>query len=131
MAIKTKYRLALSLLLPAALLLVARNLLAQPPAESLMGTYPLPKIVGMSGETKTAHNPRRCIMAVKAYKFDLKCPRCGKQINRITEIVFLSDWTMIVDGQCCGIEITSTRDSGERRNVLAEIPLPPDAIHYH
>ncbi len=49
MVTDTKFRLALSILLLAYMLIVARNVFGQ----GMMGTFPLPKIVGMTGSPVT------------------------------------------------------------------------------
>ena len=46
----------------------------------------------------------------------IKCPKCGKGI-KVTELLFNSNFTIIVNGHCCGYEITS----GEL-NILSLVP---------
>ena len=54
---------------------------------------------------------------VIARPFELRCPRCRKKMTSFTEILFLDNFTVVVNGICCSAEITS----GEL-NILELLP---------
>ena len=54
---------------------------------------------------------------VLARPFRLNCPRCKQPMKTFTSILFIEDYKVIVEGICCGAEITS----GEM-NVLELFP---------
>lgn len=44
---------------------------------------------------------------VVARPFCLRCPRCHEVMKTFTSIIFVEDYKVIVDGICCGAQITS------------------------
>jgi hypothetical protein len=46
-------------------------------------------------------------MPIIARPFQLRCPRCKELMDHFTEILFVSDYTIVVNGTCCNKSITS------------------------
>lgn len=44
---------------------------------------------------------------VIAKEFSLRCPRCKNEMTHFTQIMFCDDYTVVVNGLCCGVQITS------------------------
>lgn len=44
---------------------------------------------------------------VIAKPFKFRCPRCREVITHYTEILFVDGFLIVVNGVCCGYEITS------------------------
>lgn len=44
---------------------------------------------------------------VLAKPLQLRCPRCKNLMNHFTEIIFVEGFVIVVNGICCGAEITS------------------------
>lgn len=47
----------------------------------------------------------------------VRCPTCRQVMRNFTEVLFTSNYTVILEGECCGAVITS----GEL-NILALMP---------
>jgi hypothetical protein len=42
-----------------------------------------------------------------AKPFNLRCPRCKQNMQTFSEILFVEGFLVVVNGICCGYEITS------------------------
>jgi hypothetical protein len=52
-----------------------------------------------------------------ARKHSIACPNCRQEIQSYHSIWFVENYTVVIEGRCCGEEITS----GER-NILGLFP---------
>lgn len=60
---------------------------------------------------------------VKVSPVIIRCPTCRKPMIHFTQILFGSNFTVILNGQCCGAEITS----GEL-NIMQLLPLQTEKL---
>lgn len=65
-------------------------------------------------------------MELTSRTFCIRCPRCRQPMTSYTAVIFLSNFSVVIEGVCCGAEITS----GEL-NILELMPEEPDPKKCH